>query len=199
MTLKTLVATACVATLSMTSTAALAQARPAAPAPAQPAARPAQPAINHGPAVGGVCIINQRASIEATNAVQAIESKINAEFSTEGQRLQQELAAYEGKPVTQVPEALRKRYEEFNTRLNNRRANLQPPERQAQERIAAEALPTIAEVYQQRRCSVLLDSAVVVTGNPAMDITRAVIDRLNQKVPAPALAAAPAPAAPARR
>ncbi|MET0295271.1 MAG: OmpH family outer membrane protein [Phenylobacterium sp.] len=179
---------ACVAALCVSATSAFAQ-----------AAAPAAPSkVTHGPALSGVCLINQGAAVEATNAMQGISRKIAGEFQTEGQQLQTELAAYNGKPVAQLPETLRKRADDFQNRLRARQANLQPAERQTAERVYNEAGPTIAEVYQQRRCSVLIDSAAVIAGNPAMDITKAVIDRLNQKVPAPAVAAsAPAAAAPA--
>ncbi|TAK34499.1 MAG: OmpH family outer membrane protein, partial [Lysobacteraceae bacterium] len=101
-----------------------------------------------------------------------------------------------------TPEALRKRVQDLQTRMSARRNNLQPAERQAQDRIASEITPTITEIYQQRRCSVLVDRNVLVLGNPTMDITQAVVERLNQKVPAPAASAAapaPAPAAAQRR
>lgn len=191
MKIQSIVASACVAALSFTATSALAQARPAQPAQQQQQA----PQITHGAAVSGVCTIDPQASIMATNAVQAVERKINSEFAAEGQKLQQELAPYQNNPQS-TPEALRKRVQDLQNKMAARRNNLQPAERQAQEQIANQISPTIAEVYQQRRCSVLIDRNVLVIGNPSMDITQAVVDRLNQKVPAPALAAA-APAAPA--
>ncbi|HEX2559246.1 OmpH family outer membrane protein [Phenylobacterium sp.] len=191
MKIQSIVASACVAALSFTATSALAQARPAQPAQQQQQA----PQITHGAALSGVCTIDPQASVLATNAVQAVERKINSEFAAEGQKLQQELAPYQNNPQS-TPEALRKRVQDLQTKMSARRNNLQPAERQAQEQIANQISPTIAEVYQQRRCSVLIDRNVLVIGNPSMDITQAVVDRLNQKVPAPALAAA-APAAPA--
>lgn len=191
MKIQSIVASACVAALSFTATSALAQARPAQPAQQQQQA----PQITHGAAVSGVCTIDPQASVLATNAVQAVERKINSEFAAEGQKLQQELAPYQANPQS-TPEALRKRVQDLQNKIAARRNNLQPAERQAQEQIANQISPTIAEVYQQRRCSVLIDRNVLVIGNPSMDITQAVVDRLNQKVPAPALAAA-APAAPA--
>ena len=192
MKIQSIVASACIAALSVTATSALAQAQPA------PQQQQQQPQITHGAAVSGVCTIDPQASVLATNAVQAVERKINGEFAAEGQKLQQELAPYQNNPQS-TPEALRKRVQDLQTRMAARRNNLQPAEKQAQERIAAEITPTIAEVYQQRRCSLLIDSNVLVIPNPAMDITRAVVDRLNQKVPAPAVAAAPAATAPQRR
>ncbi|MDX9996777.1 MAG: OmpH family outer membrane protein [Phenylobacterium sp.] len=185
MKIQSIVASACIAALGFTATSALAQAQP------QQQQQQA-PQITHGPAVAGICTIDPQASILATNAVQAVERKINSEFAAEGQKLQQELQPYANNPQS-TPEALRKKVQDLQTRIANRRNNLQPAERQAQERIAAEVTPTITEIYQQRRCSLLIDSGVLVIPNPAMDITRAVVDRLNQKVPAPA----GAPAAPA--
>lgn len=192
MKIQSIVASACIAALGFTATSALAQAQPT---PQQQA-----PQITHGAAVPGLCTIDPQASVLATNAVQAVERKINSEFAAEGQKLQQELQPYANNPQS-TPEALRKRVQDLQTRMSNRRNNLQPAERQAQERIAAEVTPTITEIYQQRRCSLLIDSNVLVIPNPTMDITRAVVDRLNQKVPAPAAAAAPAaaPAAAQRR
>lgn len=186
MKIQSIVASACIAALSFTATSALAQAQPAQP-------QQQAPQITHGAAVAGVCTIDPQASILATNAVQAVERKINSEFAAESQKLQQELQPYQANPQS-TPEALRKRVTDLQNRIAARRNNLQPAERQSQERIAAEITPTITEVYQQRRCSLLIDSNVLVIPNPAMDITRAVVDRLNQKVPAPAQAAA-APAA----
>lgn len=195
MKIQSIVASACFAALSFTATSALAQAQPAQPQ------RQQAPQISHGAPVAGLCTIDPQASVLATNAVQAVERKINSEFAAEGQKLQQELQPYQANPQS-TPEALRKRVQDLQTRMSARRNNLQPAERQAQDRIASEITPTITEIYQQRRCSVLVDRNVLVLGNPTMDITQAVVERLNQKVPAPAASAAapaPAPAAAQRR
>jgi outer membrane protein len=194
MNIQTLLAGACVAAISVTSTSAFAQVKPAQPAAAASAAAGARaPQITYGAAIPGVCTLDQRAP-GATAAVQSVDVKIASEFQAEGQRLQQDLAPYDGKPAADVPDALKKRVEDLNNRVAARRTTgLLPAERQLQDRVEAAFAPTVVEVFQTRRCSLLIDRQAVVISNPAMDITNAVIARINQKVP---VAGAAAPAAP---
>ena len=49
-------------------------------------------------------------------------------------------------------------------------------------RVGQEMEPLIRPVYQQRQCSVLLNRDAIVLGNPAMDITPAVVTALNAKI-----------------
>jgi hypothetical protein len=57
-----------------------------------------------------------------------------------------------------------------------------PPSRRRWPASARRLDPLIRQAYQAKTCSVLIDRATVVLGNPAMDITPAVVTALNAKI-----------------
>src|SRR5205085_7224714 len=59
---------------------------------------------------------------------------------------------------------------------------LQATEQKALNRIGTEMDPLVRTAYQQKGCSLLVNRQAVVIGNPAMDITPAVVTALNAKI-----------------
>jgi Skp family chaperone for outer membrane proteins len=192
MTIKALVAaTSVVAILATAPAAAFAQA--AAPA-AAPAA--AAPAVTHGPALPGHCVISLEGAI-ATSTVgkyvqtrlQQIAQQVQAELRAEETSIQNDAKALEGQRATLDANSFETRGSAIQVRANalNRKAQqrdreLQATQQKALGRVGQELDPIIRQVYQQRQCSILLNRDAVVIANPAMDISQPVVTALNAKI-----------------
>lgn len=182
--------------------AALAQAAPPKPAAttgaAVPPLAPAPPKITNGPAIPGVCIFsNQRAIFTSAvgkymnTRLQALTQQVTAELSAEQTGIEAEKKAIE--TASQQPgadqSALQQRADIWQARLNafqrkaqQREREMQLTQQKAVNRIGQEMDPVLIQVYQSRACSVLLNGDSVMLGNPAMDITDAVIAGTNAKI-----------------
>ncbi|MDO8379687.1 OmpH family outer membrane protein [Phenylobacterium sp.] len=208
MTIKNLVAATCVAALSLTASShAFAQA--------------AAPAINHGPAIPGVCVMSIEGVIGSSTVgkyvqtrLQQIATQVGAELKAEETSIQNDAKALDGRKATMDQGAFEKAAADLQVRANayQRKAQLRDREMQATQqkalgRVGQELDPIIRQVYQQRQCSVLLQRDALVIANPAMDISPAMTTALNAKITQFAFdrerldqpAAAPQAAAPVRK
>lgn len=219
MTFKTFAAAGTAVALALTGATAFAQAPGAAPAPATPAA----PAMTHGAAVPGVCVVSVDAAIvnstvgkNAQTRLEQIAQQVNAELSGERTQIQNEAKTLDSQRATldantyeQRAAAVTIRDNAWQRKAQQRERELQVTQQKVRQRLGQEVSPLLRQVYQQKQCSVLLDGAVVFA-NPAMDLTPQLVTALNAKItqfaiererldqPAPA-AAAPAAAAQPRR
>lgn len=195
----------------------------AAPALAQTAARPAQAApggarpTNPGPVIPGVCILDEQRAIVASSAgraynarMQQLTQAVQAELTPQQTALETEVRRINALPEAQraqPAQAVQTRASTFQRLAATREAELQATQRRQLQRIATEMQPVVSQIYVQRSCGLLLDGSAVAYGNPAMNITDAVIAGLNTRLPTltfnrealPAQAAQPATAAPTRR
>ncbi len=188
---KTAFATAGAAALLAFASVAAAQA-PAAPA----APRPAAPAITHGPAIPGVCVVDtNRIVVEsavgkaATARLQQLGNVVRAELTAEQDALVKDATAFQTARATLAQDAIDKRDADLQVRNNalqrkadQRQRELQATQQKAFSRIATELEPVEVQVYQQRQCSLLLAAEAVTAANPAMDITPVVITALNARI-----------------
>ena len=217
-TYKTAFATAGALALLAFASAAAAQA-PAAPAaarPAAPAAAAAAPAMTHGPAIPGVCVVNgERILVESAVGkavaarLQQLSNVVRAELTAEQDALVKDAQAFQTARATLAQDAIDKRDADLQVRNNalqrkaeQRQRELQATQQKAFGRITTELEPVEIQVYQQRQCSLLLAAEAVMASNPAMDITPVVITALNARIqtltfererldPTPAAAQAP--------
>lgn len=197
---------------------AFAQAQPAAPT--APAAA-AQPAIAQGPAIPGLCTVSVDAAIGGSTVgnyvvtrMQQLGAQANAELNGEKTTLDNDAKTLEGQRASldqntleQRASALQVRFNALQRKADQRDRELQATQQKALGRVATEMEPILRQVYQQQKCSLLIERGAVIIANPAMDITQAVVTGLNAKItqfafdrerldaPAPAPAAAAAPAA----
>jgi len=191
MTFKPLVTGVCAAAVALTAAnGAFAQAA----APAAPAA--AAPAVTHGPALPGVCIVSIENAIGGSTVgkyvdtrIQQIVAQVNAELNGEKTAIDNDAKALDARRATLDQNSLEQQAAALQVRANalQRKAQLRDREVQATEqkavsRIGQEMEPLIRQVYQQRACSVLLQRTAVVIANPAMDITPQVVTALNATV-----------------
>jgi len=193
MTIKALVAATCVAAIAASaSSAAFAQA--AAPAPAASAA--AAPAVTHGPALPGVCVISLEGAIGSSTVgkyvqtrLQQIATQVQAELKAEDTAIQTEAKTLEGQRATldqntfeTRASALQVKANAFQRKAQLRERELQATQQKALGRVGQELDPIIRQVYQQRQCGLLLTRDAVVIANPAMDISGPVVTALNAKI-----------------
>lgn len=208
MTIKNLVAATCVAALSLTASS-------------QAFAQAAAPAISHGPAIPGVCVMSIEGVIGSSTVgkyvqtrLQQIATQVGAELKAEETSIQNDAKALDGRKATMDQGAFEKAAADLQVRANayQRKAQLRDREMQATQqkalgRVGQELDPIIRQVYQQRQCSVLLQRDALVIANPAMDISPAMTTALNAKITQFAFdrerldqpAAAPQAAAPVRK
>ncbi|MBO9546791.1 OmpH family outer membrane protein [Caulobacter sp.] len=161
-----------------------------------PAAAPAAPAITHGPALPGVCILSTPGAVggsqvgKAVNArLQTIAQQVEAELRGERTALENEGKALDAKKATTAQDALEQQAAALQVKANawQRKAQLrqrevEATEQKAMSRIYQEMDTPIKQAYQAAKCSILVDREGVLLANPAMDITPAVVTALDARI-----------------
>jgi len=184
MTIKPFVAATLVAAISLsTGSAALAQAA-------------AAPAVTHGPALPGVCVLSVEGAIGTSTVgkyvgtrMEQIITQVNSELNAEKTAIDNEAKALDGQRATLDQNSYEQKAAALQVRANSlqRKAALRDREVQATQqkafaRVGQELDPVIRQVYQQKQCSMLLSRDALVIANPAMDITTQVVTGLNAKI-----------------
>ena len=195
---------AAAATLSLAS-GAFAQAQPA-----RPAAAPAQTPFptRPGPAIAGVCVVDNEAALSNATVgrafqtrMQALTQQVQAELTPQQQSLQTEATAIQalaqGPARTTRETAFRTRAQTLQNLASQRGRELELTQQQQLTRLSNELRPVLDQVYGQRNCGILIAREAVVGLNPAMDITAAVTTALNARIQTITFDRAQAPAQPA--
>jgi len=190
MTLKTFTAGVCAASAALIAgTSALAQAAPAAPAAAAPTP------VTHGPPLTGVCLFSFQDALGISQVgkyidqrMQQIVGQTNAELTGDKASLDNDAKALEARRATLDPTSfeqqavgIRGRADALQRKAQLRDREVQATEQKAVARASQEMEPYIRQAYQAKACSILLQRSAVIIGNPAMDITQAVVTGLNGK------------------
>jgi Skp family chaperone for outer membrane proteins len=187
MTSKFLAATVSGLAALATASGAFAQAAPAAPA---------APAVTHGAPIAGVCIFSSQRAVgqslvgKAVNTrLQAIIGQVNAELTGERNALDTDVKALEAKKATLDQSALEQQAAALQVRGNawQRKGQLRQREVEATEqkqlaRVYQELDPAIRQAYQAKSCAILIERESVLLGNPAMDITDAVVVAVDARI-----------------
>lgn len=172
-------------------------------------AQSATPQITHGPALTGVCIYNpQRVLVQSTAGqslqagMQRLAEEVRGELQPYAASIQSEAQALQQGGQAADPDGSRRRawqqrLEEAQQLEQTREQELRYTEGAQSQIIGNAASPIIAAVYQERGCSILLDRNSVFLGNPAMDLTEVILQRLNAALTTlPAFNRMPVPAQP---
>ena len=176
--------------LALAASGAMAQSRAAAPA-----AAPA-PAIAQGPVIPGVCTISVNEAIAQSTVGQFVRTRlqqlgqqVSAELTPEDQSISNDAKAYQAKATTldatsrqSQGQALQARANAFQQKYELRQREMQATQEKALNRIAQELDPIAQQLYQQHRCSILINRNAVLIGNPDMDLTSAAVTALNGKI-----------------
>ncbi len=157
----------------------------------------AQPAVQvDGPAVPGVCLFSREAMFanaavgkSVSEQIQKMGTDAQAEFDRERKPLEDALRNLEGQRNTLAPEqyaqqrqTLGQRWEDLQQKAAHRSRELEVTQRKAVDRVFQEAQPVVANVYNDRKCGLLLDRNVVLGGNMSGDLTEAVVRSLDAKI-----------------
>jgi len=161
------------------------------------AAAQAQGPANPGPVIPGVCVFhNERLLAQSTvgASVQAgmrrLSEEVSGELQPYAQAIDAEISALEQgrgtlpqEEYAQRAQALQQRIREGQQLEQQRQAELEYTLNMQLRAIAQAVDPILVAVYQERGCGLLLSREAVIEMNPAMDITDAVIQRLNGALP----------------
>jgi outer membrane protein len=181
---------------SIAAAAALFAASVGSAASAAPAAAPATPAAPTGPAIPGLCVFSQEYLIGgsvvgkfALNRLQQLGAQADAEISSEAQTLQADGKALDAQHATLTADqydqrmaALQVRDREIQRKYQLRQKEMQATKEKAFNTIGQQAEPILRQVVAERNCSIVLSSAAVLVGSPSMDISTAVVQRLDAKI-----------------
>jgi outer membrane protein len=184
MTSKFFVGSALVATLAATS------------ALSAPAAAAAPPPIAQGPAIPGMCVLSINQAISTSTVGRYVSERMNqivaqvkAELGPEDTAIATEGRALEAARPTLAAATFQSRAEALQGRVNalRQKADLRQREVQATEqksinRIAQELDPVARQLYQARRCSILVNKESVMIANPEMDLTTQAVAGLNARI-----------------
>ncbi|HEU0095829.1 MAG TPA: OmpH family outer membrane protein [Rhizomicrobium sp.] len=147
-----------------------------------------------GPNIPGVCILNQQAVFNtskvgvfanahykqmhdgAQTAVNAEEAKIVADAKA------LQVKKLQGSQLQQAQQQLTKRFADLRAKAAKDSQALEATRQGAAMKISDAAQPIIKQVYDQKKCGLLLARSSVLAGNGGMDITNAVIQGLDAKI-----------------
>lgn len=186
---------ACASLAVLSATQASAQTRAAAPAASRVVA-PAAPAISHGPALPGVCILSVDRAIAQSSVGQFVRTRLqqlaqqvsselqpeDSSLSTDVKALQAQRATLDQATLQSRGQALQARATAFQRKYELRQRELQATQEKAFNRVAQELDPIAQQLYQQHRCSLLLNRQAVLIANPEMDVTPGAVTALNAKI-----------------
>jgi len=182
MTKNTLIGSALLAALAMTSAAA-----------AQTAA---SPPVALGPAIPGLCVLSINQAISTSTVgkyvgerMNQIVAQVKAELSpedtaiaTDGRALQAKRGTLDAATFQTQAQALNARVNALREKADLRQREVQATEQKAINRIAQELDPIARDIYQQHRCSILVNKESVMIANPDMDLTSQAVTGLNARI-----------------
>lgn len=175
---------------------------------ASAAAAQTQGPANPGPQIPGVCVYFNARAMAASTAGQAVQTRMEqlaqevqgeltpyaTAIQTEAQQLQTAGASLPADQLNQRRQALQQRVQEAQQLEATREAELRYTLGE-QRRLLSNAIePILVALYQERGCGIMIDRESVFIVNPAMDITDAVIQRLNAALPTLSFNRMPVPA-----
>ena len=165
-------------------------------AQAAPPTGPAAPPVTHGAPIAGVCVFSSQGAVakslvgKAVDArLKAIIQQVNSELTTERTTLDNDAKALDAKKATLDQSALEQQAAALQVRANawQRKGQLRQKEVEATEqkqlgRVYQELDPAIRQAYQGKSCAILIERESVLLGNPAMDITDAVVAAVDARI-----------------
>jgi outer membrane protein len=149
--------------------------------------------INYGPPITGLCVFSNEAALgtsavgkAAATRLQQLRAQASAELSGEQASLQEDIKAFQAKRASLTQDQiqaqgapLEERAQALNQKATQRQRELEYTAQHARVRVDQAMEPLVRAVFEERHCSVLLNGDSVMAANPAMDITSAVVTRLN--------------------
>jgi outer membrane protein len=167
-----------------------------ASAQAARAAAPASPPVAQGPAIPGVCILSVNQAISTSTVGRYVSERMNqivsqvkaelqpedTQIATDGRALEAKRSTLDQATFQSQAQALQARVNALREKADLRQREVQATEQKSLNRIAQELDPIARDLYQQHRCSVLLNKDAVMIANPEMDLTTAAVAGLNARI-----------------
>jgi outer membrane protein len=159
-----------------------------------PAAAP--PPLAQGPVIPGVCILSVQQAISQSTVGQYVNqrmgqivSQVQAELDPEKTAIATDARALEAARGTldqatlqSKGAALQARYTAYNEKAQLRQKEIQATEQKSYNRIAQELDPIAKQLYQAKKCSLLVDKGSVLIASPDYDISLQAIAALNTRI-----------------
>ncbi|HWU26691.1 MAG TPA: OmpH family outer membrane protein [Rhizomicrobium sp.] len=156
---------------------------------------PPMPSAQAGPVK--VLIIDRRMLMQGSNAGQDIAKQVNslqraaeAEFKGEndqlrheGESLEQQVAILAPDVRDQKKRAFQAKLKAFQQKAQNRLIQIRYGYMLAERQVEQVAVPIVQQILQERGATLMIDRQATVMVGPGLDVTKAAIDRLNQKLP----------------
>jgi outer membrane protein len=150
-------------------------------------------AINYGPPISGICVFSNEGALglslvgkAAATRLQQLRAQASAELSGEQASLQEDIKAFQAKRASLTQDQiqaqgapLEERAQALNQKATQRQRELEYTAQHARARVEQAMEPLVRTVFEERHCSLLLNGDGVMAANPAMDLTSAVVTRLN--------------------
>jgi len=157
------------------------------------AAPSAAPQITYGAPLTGVCVFYGEVALRESTVGKAADTRMaqlraqaSAEVSGEQAALEADIKAFQDKRASLTQDQIQaqgqplvERREALGQKAQQRERELEYTAQHARARIAQAVNPLVRAVFEERHCSILLSGDAVMATNPAMDITPAVLTRLN--------------------
>ncbi|MGD0192757.1 MAG: OmpH family outer membrane protein [Rhizomicrobium sp.] len=153
------------------------------------------PAAPMGPT--RILVIDRQAVFQVSKVGQDVMRQINAyrqtmttQLKSEQDTLQREAGALQTQSAILAPDVKAQRVKAFQAKeaafrakWESRQSQLQGGVQLAQQQIGQALVPILQGIMAERQANLLLDRAAVLNANQDLDITRVVIQRLDQKLP----------------
>lgn len=149
-----------------------------------------------GPTIAGLCVLDRQRLVntskvgkEATDryrqirtAAQTGVSGVEAKIVADAKALEAQKASLPAAQFQQRMTEVTQRFQTLRSDAAKQSQALEATRQRAVVQISQAAQPVIVSVYKDRGCGVLVDQGSILAGNPAMNVTDAVIAGLDAKV-----------------
>lgn len=164
--------------------------------------------ITHGAPIAGVCAFDNEELLARSTVGQSVQTgmqrllqEVQGELAPYATTIQAEIQQIQQGGEAADPDgsrrrALQTRMEEAQQLEQTRQNELRYTQGVQLQTIGQAVEPLVVALYQERGCSILLNRSGVYSLNPAMDITEAVIQRLNTALPSLSFNRLPVPVQP---
>jgi outer membrane protein len=129
---------------------------------------------------------NSKLGQDIDRQIQDYVTKARAEFGQQGQQLQSQMQTLQQQPVTadrdKKMQALQLKEAEFHQKVQARQSLIQGGELAAQQRFTTELTAVANAMMQEHGADAVMDKSAVFTSVNGIDVTQAVIQRLDQKI-----------------
>lgn len=165
---------------------------------AAPAAAPASaaPPVTHGPVIPGMCILSVNQAITTSTVGRYVSERMNqivaqvkaeltpedTAIATDGRALEAQRTTLDAGTFQTRAQALQARVNALRQKADLRQREVQATEQKSLNRIAQELDPIARQLYQQHRCSMLVNKDAVMIANPEMDLTTQAVAGLNARI-----------------